>query len=236
MPRKARAYLPGIACHVIQRGNNRDACFYCEQDYRYYLELLFKNCRRYRVALHAYVLMTNHTHLLLTPVDSVGISRVMQSLGRNYVQYINKNYRRTGTLWEGRHKASLVDSERYVLACYRYIELNPVRACVVQHPAEYVWSSFGVNALGDDCGELIVHPAYLALGANEQERQRGYLQLFSTELDEVVLQKIRRAASCSMPLGDSRFQAQVEAALQRSLGQMQRGRPRRRSQTGIEND
>lgn len=236
MPRKVRAYLPGVACHVIQRGNNRDACFYGEQDYRYYLQLLLQNCRRYRVGLHAYVLMTNHVHLLLTPDDPIGISRVMQSLGRNYVQYINKTYRRTGTLWEGRYKASLVDSERYLLACYRYIEMNPVRAGMVQQPGEYVWSSFAANALGADNAELVPHPAYMALGATQSERQRCYLQQFSVELDEAVIGQIRLAASCSMPLGNSRFKAQIEAALQRSLGYTRRGRPGRRSRMPAENE
>jgi len=128
MPRKPRMYIGGLPCHVIQRGNNRDACFYSDQDYQFYLYQLGEVCRRYSVQLHAYVLMTNHSHLLMTPKDEWGISRVMQSLGRCYVQYINKTYRRTGTLWEGRHKSSLVDADRYLLACYRYIELNPVRA------------------------------------------------------------------------------------------------------------
>lgn len=111
MPRKPRMYLPGMPCHVIQRGNNRDACFYAEQDYQFYLECLLDACRRYHVAVHAYVLMTNHVHLLMTPEDSEGISRVMQSVGRRYVQYINFEYQRSGTLWEGRHKASLVEAE-----------------------------------------------------------------------------------------------------------------------------
>ena len=129
-------YLAGVPAHVIQRGNNRDACFFHEDDYRFYRQCLAEACRRYGVDLHAYVLMTNHTHLLMTPACPEGISRVMQSLGRRFVQYMNKTYRRTGTLWESRHKASLVDAERYLLACYRYIELNPVRAGMVEHPAD----------------------------------------------------------------------------------------------------
>lgn len=137
MPRKQRMYLADVPAHVIQRGNNREACFYAEQDYLFYLDCLQNACERYQVAVHAYVLMTNHVHLLMTPATQEGISRVMQSLGRRYVQYINYEYRRTGTLWESRHKASLVDAENYLLTCYRYIELNPVRANMVNHPGDY---------------------------------------------------------------------------------------------------
>ena len=141
MPRKPRMYLPSVPCHVIQRGNNREASFFAHQDYLFYLNCLGEACNRYNVAVHAYVLMTNHVHLLMTPDDREGISRVMQSIGRRYVQYINKEYQRCGTLWESRHKASLVDAEQYLLTCYRYIELNPVVANMVKHPGVYAWSS-----------------------------------------------------------------------------------------------
>ena len=123
MPRKTRMYLPGIPAHIVQRGNNRDACFFSDEDYGYYLDRLTEGLRRFGVALHAYVLMTNHVHLLLTPGDGDGISRLMQHVGRHYVLYINKHYRRTGTLWEGRHKASLVQADRYLLTCMRYIAI-----------------------------------------------------------------------------------------------------------------
>jgi len=137
MPRKPRMFIPGVPCHVIQRGNNRDVCFYCDDDYLFYLECLKSACKRYHVSVHAYILMTNHVHLLMQPEDEVGITRVMQSIGRRYVQYINRAYRRSGTLWEGRFKASIINAEEYLLACYRYIELNPVRANMVTHPANY---------------------------------------------------------------------------------------------------
>ena len=138
MPRKRRPYLPGVPCHIISHGNNREACFYSEDDYLFYLECLADACKRYQVALHAYVLMTNHDHLLMTPATGSGLSQVMQSVGRRYVQYVNINYKRSGTLWEGRHKASLVDAEYYLLACYRYIELNPVRASMVLYQSQKV--------------------------------------------------------------------------------------------------
>jgi len=126
--------MADVPCHIIQRGNNRPVCFFSEQDYLFYLECLYDACRRYKVNLHAYVLMTNHVHLLMAPRTAEGISRVMQSIGRKYVQYINVGYKRSGTLWEGRHKSSLVDTDNYLLRCYRYIEMNPVRAGMVKHP------------------------------------------------------------------------------------------------------
>lgn len=232
MPRKQRMYIPGIACHVIQRGNNRDACFYAEDDYQFYLDQLKDACDRYAVSLHAYVLMTNHTQLLMTPSKSDGISKVMQSLGRRYVQYINQTYRRSGTLWEGRHKSSLVGTDDYVLACYRYIELNPVRACMVEHPADYLWSSYRCNAEDEANTLLQPHDAYMRLAVAGDKAQRNcvYKALFKTELDKDIVAKIRTSATCSMPLGDSCFKEQVEQHLNRKIGYQLRGRPRQERQ------
>jgi len=145
VPRKPRCYVAGVPCHIITRGNNRQACFFSEEDYEFYLECLRDACSRYKVSLHAYVLMTNHVHLLTTPNTADGVSRVMQSMGRRYVQRINFKHKRTGTLWEGRHKASLIEKENYLLVCYQYIELNSVRANIVAHPVEYRWSSYAEN-------------------------------------------------------------------------------------------
>ena len=231
MPRKARMYLPGVPCHVISRGNNRDACFYSDDDYQFYLECLDDACRKYQVALHAYVLMTNHVHLLFTPVSEGGISKVMQSVGRRYVQYINLNYKRSGTLWEGRHKASLVDADEYLLACYRYIELNPVRANMVSHPAEYRWSSYRVNAGLRERRNLREHEVYTRLGSDADSRHMAYCDLFSFDIDSDVIKDIRRCASFSMPLGSSRFQSQIERALGRKLGHAGRGRPKKPSKS-----
>ncbi len=228
MPRKPRMYVAGLACHVIQRGNNRSVCFITDADYQFYLECLFDGCRRYRVSVHAYVLMSNHVHLLMTPNTDDGVSRLMQSLGRRYVQYINGRYRRSGTLWEGRHKASLVQADRYLLACYRYIELNPVRAAMVTHPADYRWSSYRANAYGELNEQLTPHEAYLTLGETPDARQSSYRQLFATELEACDLNAIRRAANFAMPLGNDRFKAQIEAELKRSIGQARRGRPVKR--------
>lgn len=149
MPRKPRMYLPGVPYHIIQRGNNRDATFFAEQDYQFYLECLYDAAGKYHVNIHAYVLMTNHVHILMTLLLKESISLVMQSIGRLYVQYINKQYRRTGTLWESRHKSSLVEAEKYLLACSRYIELNPVNANMLKHPLQYKWSSYMCNAHGE---------------------------------------------------------------------------------------
>ena len=137
MPRPNRLNLPGVPQHVTQRGNNRQACFFEDADYRLYLSLLAAACQRHQCTVHAYVLMTNHVHLLITPQFAQGVSLLMRDLGRDYVRQVNQAYRRTGTMWEGRFKSSLVDSEDYCLACYRYIELNPVRANMVAHPREY---------------------------------------------------------------------------------------------------
>ena len=156
MPRKPRFFLPDVPVHVVQRGNNRQAVFFDDSDYRAYLSWIREGCERYGCEIHAYVLMTNHVHLLATPQATNSISRMLQYVGRRYVPYINHTYGRTGTLWEGRFKASLIHAEGYLLTCYRYIELNPVRAQMVEAPELYRWSSFRANALGGF--ERVVRP------------------------------------------------------------------------------
>lgn len=225
MPRKPRMYMAGMPCHVIQRGNNRDACFFSEQDYLFYLDCLEDACRRYKVSVHAYVLMTHHIHFLMTPSDAEGVSRVMQSLGRRYVQYVNKEYQRSGTLWEGRHKASIVSAEDYLLICMRYIELNPVRAGMVSHPGEYLWSSYGVNAQGEERAMVEPHEVILGLGNNQHERMHQYPSLFKAQLNECDIHAIRKATEYSVPLGNERFTQQIEKALGRSVGYARRGSP-----------
>ena len=169
--------------------------------------------------------MTNHVHLLLSPQTIDGVSRVMQSVGRRYVQYVNKHYRRCGTLWESRHKASLVDAERYLLACYRYIELNPVTASMVPHPGDYRWSSYGVNAWGKRDDLLSPHELYLALGADASMRRTRYRELFAKHLSRDMVRQIQTALDFSMPLGNDRFRQKIERELGRSIGQAKRGRP-----------
>ena len=184
MPRIARLTLAGVPLHVVQRGNNRQACFFHIADYQSYLETAIACAMHYQVAIHAYVLMTNHVHLLLTPTEKWGVSRMMQLLGATYVSNINSTYQRTGSLWEGRYKSSLVDSERFCLACYRYIELNPVRAAMCKAPEDYKWSSYGVNALGHLNLGIQPHEQWKALAATDTDRYTKYRQLVTEGINQ----------------------------------------------------
>ncbi len=214
MPRKPRHYVAGVPAHVVQRGHDRGACFFADENYLFYLDCLQDACTRYAVAVHAYVLMTNHVHLLMTPEDETGISRVMQLVGNRYVQYVNKAYRRSGTLWEGRHKASLVNAAQYLLACYRYIELNPVRAGMVAHPGDYRWSSYRAHATDLQHSLIQDHAVYKSIAATASARQFAYRELFKTGLDERDVHDIRKAYTFSQPLGDNRFKEQIERMMQ----------------------
>ncbi len=225
MPRIARLALPGIPLHVVQRGNNRQACFFHVADYQFYLKTIFACAVRYQVAIHAYVLMTNHVHLLLTPAEKWGVSRMMQLLGATYVSTINSTYRRTGSLWEGRYKSSLVDSERYCLACYRYIELNPVRAAMCEAPQDYRWSSYGVNALGYSNPGIQPHAQWQALAATNIDRCAKYRLLVQEGIDQSKLEKIRYCVQKGLPTGSDRFKSEIEDTLERRLGNGRRGRP-----------
>jgi len=225
MGRKPRFNLVGVTQHVIQRGNNREPCFYSEEDYSTYLSFLKIAADKNNCHIHAYVLMTNHVHLLMTPMQAHGISTVMQSLGKRYVQYINKVYKRTGTLWEGRYKASLVDTHNYLLTCMRYIELNPVRAGMVSLPSEYRWSSYSCNGAGNDNENIRPHPLYLALGSNEVERCFSYRELFRNKIDNELLHDIRESVNQDLVLGRDDFKDKIEAALERSVRRGVPGRP-----------
>jgi putative transposase len=213
MPRQRRLDLPGVPQHVIQRGNNRQPCFLREQDYRCYLSQLDEAARAQGCRLHAYVLMTNHVHLLMTPEVAGAVARTIQSLGRRYVGYFNATYRRSGTLWEGRYKSCLVDSERYLLACYRYIELNPVRAAMVEVPGDYAWSSYRANAQGRADRLVSPHDEYARLGTTVDERCAAYRALFLEAIGEDRMSEIRAYVQQQRALGASRFQAVIEAEL-----------------------
>jgi putative transposase len=234
MPRKPRFTLPGIPQHVIQRGNNREPCFLAKQDYRRYLDELTWVADKHSCRLHAYVLMTNHVHLLVTPMKEFGIGETMQALGRRYVYYINKTYRRSGTLWEGRYKASLVDSEAYLLSCMRYIELNPVRAGMVNHPGDYKWSSYAANAQGQTDLLLSPHPLYTALGETTAVRQHAYRELFRHHLDNDILHEIREALNHELVLGRSYFKDKIEAMTKRQARLGMPGRPRVEEAGGVD--
>ena len=225
MPRKPRFTLPGIPQHVIQRGNNREPCFFAEEDYGRYLNDLKETAAKHSCHIHAYVLMTNHVHLLVTPTQEHSISDMMQALGRRYVYYVNKTYRRSGTLWEGRFKASLIDSEAYLLTCMRYIEMNPVRALMVEHPGDYRWSSYGTNAQGKTNAVITPHPLYLVLDQQAEERQKAYRELFRGHLDIETLHDIRDALNHELVLGRSYFKEKIEQVTQRQTELGKAGRP-----------
>lgn len=226
MPRKPRYYLAGVPSHVIQRGHNRESCFAVPEDFRYYLQCLREACLTYEATVHAYVLMTNHVHLLMTPGKVDSISRVLQSVGRRYVHYVNASYSRSGTLWEGRHKSSLIDTEQYLMSCYRYIELNPLRAGIVNKPGDYPWSSYPANAHGKDDALTQPHDVYQALGRSDEARQRAYRELFRQPADPAV-QELRTAINLCVPVGSDRFKAQIERRLKQRISYRPRGRPRK---------
>ena len=226
MPRRARIHLDGVPLHIVQRGHNREPCFFAEDDYSSYLHWLSEALAAAECVLHAYVLMTNHVHLLLTPRRAEAVPRLVISLGRRYVQYINRTYRRTGTLWDSRYKSSLVQAETYLLACQRYIELNPVRAAMVEDPAHYRWTSYRANGLGQADARVTPHALYLALGRSEKERLGQYRSLFRTHLDRAAIDDIRLALNQSQPLGNARFYAKIEKMTGQRREARPRGRPR----------
>jgi putative transposase len=232
MPRRTRIHLPNMPLHIVQRGHNRDACFFEEADYHTYRHWLGVALKETDCRLHAYVLMTNHVHLLLTPKSGESVSRCIMALGRRYVQYVNKTYGRTGTLWDSRYKSSLIQADAYLLACYRYIEMNPVRAGMVDEPAHYRWSSYRSNALGQDDELVTSHDLYNALGPDETARQKHYRALFKTQLDKEPLADIRMAIQQSQPLGDSRFSATIERMTGQKRALKPRGRPRKIVEVG----
>lgn len=209
MARLPRLDVPDVAQHVIQRGNNRSVCFASEQDFAAYANWLYEYSIVHKVEIHAWVFMTNHVHLLMTPSTHGGVSKLMQSVGRRYVPYFNREYRRSGTLWEGRFKACLVQSERYLLECYRYIELNPVRADMVETPGEYKWSSYQANALGVATKLVTPHSEYLALGVTLEERLTNYRSLFVGQINPVLLKQIRLSTRKGLVIGSQSFAVQI---------------------------
>lgn len=227
MARLPRFVLVGHPQHIIIRGNNREPVFTSDEDYRFFLDKLTDAAKKHQCDIHAYVLMTNHVHLLATPHKENSLSKMMQMLGRYYVQYYNYTYQRTGTLWEGRYKASLIDSEQYALLCYRYIELNPVRADMVLHASEYPWSSYRANALGQYDALVTPHEMYLALGQNAVDRQAGYRDLFIGQMDELSLTQIREATNKAWVLGSDYFKQKVADQLNRRADKLAKGGDRK---------
>jgi len=226
MPRRARVAVAGIPWHIIQRGNNRTTCFYTEADYKCFLSNLSEQSSKWHCAVHAYVLMTNHVHLLITPRHMDSAANMMKNLGQRYVQYINRRYRRSGTLWEGRFRSCLAQDQAYVLTCQRYIELNPVRANMVADPSDYPWSSYRAHVYGESNSVLTPHPDYLALGDCGGDRRRNYRHLFDAHLDEQAIAEIRIATNGNYVLGNKRFQNEIEKMLGRRVTLGKSGRPK----------
>lgn len=226
MARKPRFNLPGIPQHIIHRGNNRQACFHDEHDYRHYLADLRQAADKNDCRVHAYVLMPNHVHLLVTPMAEHGVTHLMQDVGRKYVRYVNHRYQRTGTLWEGRYKSSLIDSEAYLLACMRYIELNPIRAGLVQRPEDYLWSSYASNAHGKNDALLTPHPLMAHLEMDTKTWQRVYRDLFRRPLAQDTVDSIREALNQELVLGREPFKDKIEKLTTRQTRPGHSGRPR----------
>ena len=210
MPRKGRFNLIGYPQHVIQRGNNRQACFVNDEDREFYKECLLDACKKYDVAVHAYVLMTNHVHIAMTPGKASAISKAMQSLGRRYVRYFNYVYERTGTLWEGRYKASLVDTDTYMLTLLKYIELNPVRAGMVDMPQAYPWSSYRHHGYGYPDELMSTHDVYRNLGCNNSQRQRNYRAWFKHDITLAERKMIGESITHGLVMGSEQFKDMLE--------------------------
>ena len=225
MARLPRISPVGVPVHIIQRGNNRQVCFVSDEDHGAYAGWLKEYSEKYKVDIHAWVMMTNHVHLLCTPRQEEAVSRMMQALGRRYVRYFNFEYQRSGTLWEGRYKSCLVQEERYLLEAYRYIELNPVRAEMVTDPGEYRWSSYQINALGKVSNLCTPHPEYLELGLEPLERRKNYRALFVHRVDGELLEEIRANTNKGLAVGHDRFKDEIELLTGRRVKEKKRGRP-----------
>ncbi len=230
MTRLPRYVIPGIPQHIIQRGNNRSAIFFSEKDYLFYSEKLLQASQEHGCIIHAYVLMTNHVHLLATPLYECSISKMQQMIGRYYVQYFNYQYQRTGTLWEGRYRATLVDTKQYLFRCMHYIEMNPVRAGMVKEPGNYRWSSYSHNALGVNNALITPHEEYLSLGKTYSDRQEAYVKLCATLLSSMDLNHIREMTNKGWVLGTTAFKEEIESISNRPIEPVLKGGDRRSRQ------
>ena len=225
MARLPRLTLPGYPHHVIQRGNNRQAIFAKTADYQRLLDLLDDNARQFEVAIHAYVLMSNHFHLLVTPQTSDGLPQMMQAVGRRYVRYFNDSQQRSGTLWEGRYRSTLIQTDRYLLACMAYIDLNPVRAGLVAQAADYPWTSHG-HYIGRQMDKLVTpHPLVWALGNTPFAREAAYAELVQAGVNPVHQSALTQATLSGWALGEPDFVADLQKRTQRRVAKGQVGRP-----------
>ena len=225
MARLPRLTLPGYPHHVIQRGNNRQAIFAKTADYQRLLDLLDDNARQFEVAIHAYVLMSNHFHLLVTPQTSDGLPQMMQAVGRRYVRYFNDSQQRSGTLWEGRYRSTLIQTDRYLLACMAYIDLNPVRAGLVAQAADYPWTSHG-HYIGRQMDKMVTpHPLVWALGNTPFAREAAYAELVQAGVNPVHQTALTQATLSGWALGEPDFVADLQKRTQRRVVKGQAGRP-----------
>ena len=225
MARLPRLSLPGYPHHIIQRGNNRQAIFSSAADYRHLLELLRTHARECQVAVHAYVLMSNHFHVLLTPQDAEGLPRMMQAVGRGYVQYFNRKQQRTGTLWEGRYRSTVLQTERYLLQCMAYIDLNPVRAGMVAGPQDYAWSSYA-HYTGQRADPLVSpHPLYWELGNTPFAREAAYQTWVQSGVDGSAQQALTDATLRGWALGEADFVAALQKRTERRISKSKAGSP-----------
>jgi putative transposase len=229
MPRQSRFLLPEVATHITQRGHNGGDCFHREGDYLVYLLHLRELAEKHACAVHAYCLMTNHVHLLLSPSSVRACSGLMRDLGQRYVQYFNRRYGRIGTLWQGRYWANVVESSRYVLGCYRYIERNPVDAKMVSAPRDYPWSSVAANTGQRAEAWITPHVEHAALGNDDANRYVNYLGMVNEPLDADLVRQIRESRDSGYPLASDRFKAELAARLGRKMEPGRPGRPERRA-------
>lgn len=201
MARIARVVIPDLSVHIVQRGHDGNDCFFEDADYRAYIDLLGTFAARSACSVHAYCLMTNHVHLLVTPHAADSCARLMKSVGQRYVQRVNARLGRSGTLWEGRFYSCLVPGERYALTCYRYVECNPVRPAMVRDPADYPWSSYRINAQGGQQSWLTPHAAYLAISEDAERRGAAYRALCAIPLTSEACDEIRKAMRRGCAIG-----------------------------------
>lgn len=224
MPRRPRIVIPGLPLHIIQRGNNRNPCFFERSDYLVYLALLRGAAERSGCNIHAYALMTNHIHLLVSPHSEASPGEMMKMIGDAYVPYINRRYNRFGTLWQGRYRSCLVQDERYFLVCQRYIELNPVRAGLMPHPLDFEWSSYRANASGEHSDIIKQHQIYLDLARSPIERQFNYRALFDEAMPQQEVDQLRHATRANLVFGSAQFSESIGVRLGYDLGPGKRGR------------
>lgn len=225
MPRQLRFVLPEVAAHITQRGHNGAPCFRREGDYLLYLLHLRELSTKHGCAVHAYCLMTNHVHILLTPSTERACTNLMRDLGQRYVQYFNRRYGRIGTLWQGRYWANVVESARYLVGCYRYIERNPVDAHMVDSPQDYRWSSIAANT-GQRADALVTpHAEYIALGHDELTRHANYSRLVQEPVEQELVRQIRESRDSGYPLASDAFKIALAARLGRRTEPGRPGRP-----------